>query len=199
MNHDGKTSEERCQGHNSLQYIAPKHNRSLTSYSERKQSETETSTMGMCMCSVMTLPCLGVGGGTGGILWCVGEGKCGCCPNKNCMPVFTPRQKMIHLGLWLLVFLIGLLGFLLPMSMQCAEADGIPWNEFDWIERGTCWSARTNPTGSTLGVFAGIFCGIGAGGFLVTCCRCTTPVDDSNNHDDNGPPSKIDEKVEIDV
>jgi len=158
--------------------------------------------MGMCMCSFMTVPCLGVGAGTSGILWCVGDGKCdACCGCRNdLLPVFTPRQKALHLSLWLLVFLIGLLALFLPMSRKCAKADGVPWGSFDWLSEGECWSEGGSGPGANLGTWAGIFCGIGAGGFLLTCCRCTTRGESNGNDDSNDPPSETNEKTaEIDV
>jgi hypothetical protein len=151
------------------------------------------------MCTFMTLPCFGVGGVTSGILWCVGEGSC-CCNknkdyNKDCQRerdwaltfTFTRREKWIHLGTWLLVFFIGLLGMFLPLSLMCAEADGVPWSSFEWWSKGECWSTGGSMPGRTLGAWAGIFCGVGAGGFFVTLCRC--PNNNNNNNKTNDPAS----------
>jgi len=144
------------------------------------------------MCTFMTLPCLGVGGGTSGILWCVGEGSC-CC-NKDCQNdwPFTRREKWIHLGAWLVVFLIGLLGMFLPLSLVCAKADGVPWSSLEWWSKGECWSTGGSMPGTTLGVFAGIFCGVGAGGLLITLCRC--PNNNNNGNTDDPVSGTTDEK-----
>lgn len=150
--------------------------------------------MGMCMCTLMTPVFVGVGGGSSGVTWCLGD--CGCCVEKK--GYFTKKDKIRHSLAYFLVFLIGCFGLYLPLTFICANADGESWALFKGD--GECWSTGGSAPGFVLGFFAAAVIGVGFGGWVVTLCRCIkekiavvdddddVDVDVENQHDE--PPSE---------
>jgi len=135
----------------------------------------------------MTPVFVGVGGGSSGVTWCLGD--CGCCVEKK--GYFTKKDKIRHSLAYFLVFLIGCFGLYLPLTFICANADGESWALFKGD--GECWSTGGSAPGFVLGFFAAAFLGVGFGGLVVTICRCIKEeeiavVDDDDNVENQHEP-----------